>query len=350
MTQTKIFLDALNGVTTPRVPFWYMRQAGRYLPEYRELRAEKGGFLNMVYDPEAACEVTLQPIRRFHMDAAILFSDILVIPHALGQHLEFMAGEGPKLDPIRDRGGLSILKPGKIDATLSPIYDTIRNIRKGLEDEGYGDVATIGFAGSPWTVACYMVEGQGSKDYMAVKNMAYSDPETFGALIDIVVEATSEYLIEQVNAGAEVLQLFDSWSGALDAAQFRKWVIEPTAKIVAAVRSVHPHVPIIGFPRGSGPNYIAYARDSGVSALGVDPQFAPEQAAKTLQTLLPVQGNLDPACLLAGGDALRRNAEEVLSALSGGPFVFNLGHGINKETPIAHVEMLSEIIKNWKNA
>lgn len=244
MTEEKLLLKALQGEKTQRVPFWLMRQAGRYLPEYRALRSEKKGFLDMVYDPVAACEVTLQPIRRFGMDGAILFSDILVIPHALGQKLEFLEGEGPKLEPLRTMDDLTRLNPEKIHETLGPVYETVSRIRAGLKSEGFSHTALIGFAGSPWTVACYMIEGQGSKDFMAAKVAAYRDPVFFERLMDILVEATAEYLIRQVEAGAEALQLFESWAGVPDAAQFQRWVIEPTRAIVEKVKkslSRDPH-------------------------------------------------------------------------------------------------------------
>ena len=343
-----MFLQALRGEKTREVPFWFMRQAGRYLPEYRELRAQKGGFLEMVYDPEAAAEVTLQPIRRFGMSAAILFSDILVIPHALGQHLEFQAGEGPKLEPVRDEKALEKLSLENIDKTLSPIYQTLRNVRSSLTVERFHDTAIIGFAGSPWTVACYMVEGQGSKDYLTVKTLSYQNPEFFTALIDLIVEATAQYLIKQIEAGAEVVQLFDSWSGALDAEGFKRWCIEPTAKIVQQIRAVHPEIPVIGFPRGAGINYESYAWETGVTAIALDPSINTKWAASHLQTRLPVQGNLEPAILLAGGAAMEDAARKILTDLSDGPFVFNLGYGIHKDTSIDHVERLAAIIRDYK--
>lgn len=338
----------MQGKKTEKVPFWFMRQAGRYLPEYRELRAKKGGFLEMVYDPESAAEITLQPIRRFGMSAAILFSDILVIPHALGQTLEFAAGEGPRLDPVTDIADLKKLSFGGIDETLSPIYQTLRNVREGLAGEGFYDTALIGFAGSPWTVVCYMVEGQGSKDYLTVKELSYSNPEFFAALIDLVTEATVHYLLKQIEAGAEALQLFDSWAGALDAESFRRWCIEPTAKIVQKIRAVHPEIPIIGFPRGAGIHYEAYARETGVTALGLDPSIDTAWAAENLQILCPIQGNLEPALLLAGGAALEQAARSILDNLASGPFIFNLGHGIHKDTPIGHVEALVKIIEGYR--
>jgi len=340
------FLDVLQGKKTKHVPFWFMRQAGRYLPEYRELRAKQGGFLNMVYNPQAACEITMQPIRRFGMDAAILFSDILVIPQALGQHLEFVAGEGPKLNPVRNQSDLAALIPN--EDILNPIYDTVSNVRSALKEEGFADTAMIGFAGSPWTVACYMVEGQGSKDFMHPKIAAYGDPEFFGRLIDMLVESTARYLINQAKAGAQTLQLFDSWSGALDAEQFARWVIDPTRRIVDLIRAEYPDIPIIGFPRLSGMNILDYVEKTGVTAVALDSQIDPVWAAQNLQNKLPVQGNLDPFCLFAGGDALKSATENILQSLGSGPFIFNLGHGINKDTPIAYVEELVRMIKDFE--
>lgn len=345
----KLFLRALNKLSTTRTPIWFMRQAGRYLPEYRELRAQKGGFLDLVYDPEFACEVTMQPIRRFNMDAAILFSDILVIPQALGQRLEFVAGEGPKLEAIKNFEDIKKLSHSNFQQCLSPIYQTVRNVRSKLQEEGFDDVALIGFAGSPWTVACYMVEGQGSKDFMKTKIMAYQNPQAFSVLIDTLVEATAQYLIEQVNAGAEALQLFDSWSGVLDAHEFQRWVVKPTNKIISLVRDVHPHIPIIGFPKGAGYNYLSYTQNTGINAVALDSQTPTSWAARTLQPNMAVQGNLDPFCLFAGGDSLKLAIEKIMADLSVGPFVFNLGHGIHKDTPIEHVEQALAQIRSWKN-
>ncbi|MFP4313072.1 MAG: uroporphyrinogen decarboxylase [Alphaproteobacteria bacterium] len=344
----KLFLDALRGEKTNRIPLWFMRQAGRYLPEYRELRASKGGFLDMVYDPQSACEVTMQPIRRFHMDAAILFSDILVIPHALGQKLDFVPGHGPKLEPIRSQDDLARLSYRNFDNVLSPVYETLRLTSSALKTEGYEDVALIGFAGSPWTVACYMVEGQGSKDFMQTKIMAYQNPQLFAEIIDTLVEYTAQYLIKQVEAGAEALQLFDSWSGVLDATQFKRWVIEPTRKIVQLVREVYPKIPIIGFPKGAGYNYLPYAQNTGVSTLGLDSAVPTDWAVRALQSQMPVQGNLDPFCLFAGGDSLILETEKILQAFGKAAFIFNLGHGIHKDTPIAHVEQTIAAVRDFK--
>lgn len=345
----KLFLHALRGRKTERIPMWFMRQAGRYLPEYRELRAQKGGFLDLVYDPQSACEVTMQPIRRFNMDAAILFSDILVIPHALGMDLQFVAGEGPKLGRIETPADLKKLSYRNFKQTLSPIYETLRLTSAALQNEGFHDVSLIGFAGSPWTVACYMVEGGGSKDFMRTKIMAYKDPESFQVLIDMLVEATAQYLIEQVNAGAEALQLFDSWSGVLDSSQFTRWVIEPTSKIIELIREVHPSVPIIGFPKGAGNNYISYVQHAGISAIALDSQTPTSWAARTVQTLMPVQGNLDPFCLYAGGENLVLSIERILSDLADAPFIFNLGHGIHKDTSIEHVQYAIDTVRGFRD-
>ncbi len=342
---SKPFLDVLNGRPNGNesdyIPFWFMRQAGRYLPEYRKLRASRNGFLDMAFDPKAASEITLQPIRRFGMDAAILFSDILVIPHALSQALDFVEGEGPKLDPIRDGAALSKLSFSGLESKLSPVYETISNVTAQLDDQ----TALIGFAGSPWTVATYMVEGSSSRDFINVKKMAYGDPELFSKLIDMLVEATAHYLIKQADSGVEALQLFDSWAGALDADEFKKWVIGPTKKIIDLVRDSHPDIPIIGFPKGAGYNYMSYAEETGVSALGLDSQVPVKWAARSLQPLMPVQGNLDPICLLTGGDTMKIAVEKIMEELSGGPFIFNLGHGIHKDTPLENVEALIKLLR-----
>lgn len=343
----KKLLDVLQGQKTKTPPFWLMRQAGRYLPEYLELRAEAGSFLDLVYNPEFAAEVTLQPIRRFGMDAAILFSDILVIPHALGQHVEFVKGEGPKLNPLSSAEDLKILEQDKIHEILAPIYQTIKNIKSAFVHENLGQTSLIGFAGSPWTVACYMVEGSGSKDFAKTKNWAYSDPNGFDQLIDILVQATASYLIHQIEAGAEVVKLFDSWAGILDEALFERLVIVPTQKIINLVKTEYPDVPVIAFARGAGIQHLNYARHSGASAIAIDQMTPLVWAAENIQPILPVQGNLDPFCLLAGGDTLDRSIKNILDVLQDGPFIFNLGHGIHKDTPPAHVEQLSRIIQNY---
>ncbi len=334
------FLQALSGKAHKAPPMWLMRQAGRYLAEYREVRAQAGSFLNLCYNPALAAEVTIQPIRRFGFDAAIIFSDILVVPHALGQHLEFREGEGPHLDPIRSLKELSKLSVEKAKPAFEIVYEAIHKTIAGLE----GRAPLIGFCGAPWTVASYMVEGQGSKDYRETKLLAYREPEVFGAILDLLVEASSAYLIGQVNAGARALQIFDSWAGALADNDFEAFSIAPTAKIVKNVKAVHPNVPIIGFPRGSSPQYEEYVAKTGVDALGCDTS-APLKTMAACQNRLPVQGNLDPLLLLAGGDAMERRVNSILATLSGKPYVFNLGHGILPDTPTENVEKLIRLVR-----
>lgn len=339
----KPMLAALAGEVRARPPFWLMRQAGRYLPEYRELRAKAGSFLDLCYNPDFAVEVTLQPLRRYGMDAAILFSDILVVPHALGQPLAYLEGEGPKLDPVRNVEDLKRLSRDRFHETLAPVYETVRRLSTAIPD----GTTLIGFAGAPWTIACYMVEGAGSKEYAHVKRWAYGDPAGFGQLIDLIVEVTADYLCRQIEAGAEVVQLFDSWAGVLPVAEFRRWVIEPTRRIVALVKAKHPNTPVIGFPRGAGHAYEEYVAEARVDAVGLDTTVPPAWAAQTLQTRLPVQGNLDPIMLAAGGKALETATRDILEALAGGPFVFNLGHGVIQSTPPQHVADLTRILREW---
>ena len=334
-----LLLDTLRGKSGSRRPVWLMRQAGRYLPEYRALRADKGGFLELVHDSEAAAEITLQPIRRFGFDGAILFSDILVIPHALGQDLAFLEGEGPHLSPPLVDAALGSLEA--VPERLAPIYRTVRLVREQLGT----DTTLLGFAGSPWTVATYMIAGQGSRDQHAARVMAYRDPGALEAIVAAIVAASVEYLSGQIEAGAEAVQLFDSWAGSLAPAEFERWVIAPNAAIVAALKARHPHVPVIGFPKGAGEKLPAYARESGVDAVGVDETVDPLWAARELPAAMPVQGNLDPLLLLAGGPALDAAARRILDAFAGRPHVFNLGHGIDKETPIPHVERLLSVVR-----
>ena len=334
----------LAGETVDRSPFWFMRQAGRYLPEYREIRGKVSDFLSLCYAPELAARVTLQPIERFGMDAAILFSDILVVPHGLGAGVRFVEGEGPKLDPVRSGKDLARLKPEAVAAVVAPVMETVRLVRRKL-DPG---TALIGFAGAPWTVATYMVEGGSSRDFAATKAWAYGDPESFGQLIDMLVEATIAYLNSQIEAGADAIQLFDTWAGALSPAQFERWVIAPARRIVDGVHAQHPHIPVIGFPRGAGSLYQRYAVQIGVACIGIDTAVEPEWAAQMLQPVATVQGNLDPMVMVAGGAAMRAEAERILAALGKGPFIFNLGHGIVPQTPPAHVAELSTLIKNWR--
>ncbi len=332
----KPFLRALSGQVQDVPPIWLMRQAGRYLPEYRAVRAEVGGFLDLCYDPDRACEVTLQPIRRFGFDAAILFSDILVLPHALQQKVWFVEGEGPKLEPLRDASDLAILQPDAVLGHLRPVFETVAKLNAALPME----TALIGFAGAPWTVATYMIEGGSSRDFAKTKIWTYRDPDSFQRLIDILVDATADYLVAQIDAGADAVQLFDSWAGALDEAGFRRWSLEPAKAIVERVRARHPDVPIIGFPRAAGPLYMDYAAETGVTAVSLDQGLPAEWAARTLPRDVVTQGNLDPMALLAGGAALDRAVDHILQAFDGRPHIFNLGHGIIKETPPDHVERL----------
>lgn len=337
-----ILLETLRGKRCDKVPVWLMRQAGRYLPEYRALRSAKGGFLDLVYDSEAAAEITLQPVRRFGLDGAILFSDILIVPHAMGQGLEFLAGEGPRLSPRLLDAALESFtaQPQRFE----PVYETLRLCRKALGPQ----VTMLGFAGSPWTVATYMVAGEGSRDQHETRSLAYRDPALFQAIVDAIAAVTVTYLRGQIDSGAEAVQLFDSWAGSLAPDQFERWVIAPTARIVAALHESHPDCPVIGFPKGAGEKLAAYARETGVDAVGLDETIDPAWAHLTLPPDMPVQGNLDPLLLEAGGENIKRRAGEILDALRERPHVFNLGHGIGQYTPIAHVEQLIDTIRGWK--
>lgn len=324
-------------------PMWMMRQAGRYLPEYRQLRQDKGSFLDLVYDSDAAAEITLQPLKRFsELDAAILFSDILIIPFAIGQNLSFVTGEGPRLTPSLASAELDDLTPYL--ARLEPIYETVRKVKAAIDPSK----TLIGFAGSPWTVATYMVAGQGSREQAEARRMAYADPAKFSAIIARIEKVTLDYLSGQVEAGAEALQLFDSWAGSLAPAQFEQWVIAPTARLAAELKHRHPDVPVIGFPKGAGGKLKAYARESGVSAIGLDETVDPVWAAKELPAKLPLQGNLDPLALIAGGEPLESAVKRILDAFANRPHIFNLGHGILPDTPIAHVEQLIGLVKGAK--
>ena len=339
----KPLLSVLRGERRDPVPMWMMRQAGRYLPEYRELRQEKGSFLNLVYDPEAAAEITLQPLKRFpKLDAAILFSDILIIPFAIGQNLSFISGEGPRLTPTLLDSDLDALMA--YPARLDPIYETVRKVCERLGP----DTTLIGFAGSPWTVATYMVAGQGSRDQGEARRLAYSDPRRFGEILRRIEEVTFDYLCGQVDAGAEALQLFDSWAGSLSPAQFEQWVIAPTARLVRKLRAKYPAVPVIGFPKGAGGKIVAYARETNVSAIGLDETVDPLWAARELPPELPLQGNLDPLALVSGGKPMKAAARQVLDAFAERPHIFNLGHGILQDTPIDHVEQLIAAVKGGR--
>ena len=336
-----LLLNVLKGENSPRRPVWLMRQAGRYLPEYRDLRAQKGGFLALVYDTDAASEVTLQPIDRFGFDGAILFSDILIVPYAMGQNLEFLAGEGPRLSPALVDSKLESL--AAVPERLNPIYETVAKVRARLNS----DTTLLGFAGSAWTVATYMVAGEGSRDQYQTRAMAYADPIAFQAIIDAIVEVTIEYLSGQILAGAEAVQLFDSWAGSLAPSEFERWVIAPNSAIVSAIHQRHPGVPVIGFPKGAGEKLAAYARETGVDALGLDETIDPVWAAKKMPAGMPLQGNLDPLLLLAGGAELDRQIGVILETFADRPHVFNLGHGIGQHTPIAHVEQLLAKVRSW---
>lgn len=336
----KPLLAVLDGDRRSPAPMWMMRQAGRYLPEYRQLRQEKGSFLDLVYDSDAAAEITLQPVRRFpRLDAAILFSDILIVPFAIGQNLTFITGEGPRLTPTLADGDLDDLTPYL--ARFEPIYETVRKVKAALGPEK----ALIGFAGAPWTVATYMIAGQGSRGQTEARRLAYADPDRFAAIIERIESVTLEYLSGQVEAGVEVLQLFDSWAGSLSPAQFEQWVIAPTARMVAALNQRHPNVKVIGFPKGAGGKLAAYVRETGVSTVGLDETVDPLWAAKELPPKLPLQGNLDPLALIAGGTPLQVAVKRILDAFADRPHIFNLGHGILPDTPIAHVEQLIALVK-----
>jgi uroporphyrinogen decarboxylase len=336
----KPLLAVLRGERRDPVPMWMMRQAGRYLPEYRQLRQEKGSFLDLVYDSDAAAEITLQPLKRFpELDAAILFSDILIVPFAIGQNLSIVSSEGPRLTPPLVSANLDDLTP--FLARLEPIYETVRKVKAALDPSK----TLIGFAGSPWTVATYMIAGQGSRDQPEARRLAYGDPGRFAEIIGRIETVTLEYLSGQVEAGAEALQLFDSWAGSLAPAHFEQWVIAPSARLIRALRDRHPDVPVIGFPKGAGGKLAAYAEQTAVDAIGIDETVDPSWAARELPESLPVQGNLDPLALIAGGTELKSAVRRILDAFAGRPHIFNLGHGILQDTPVAHVEQLIEIVK-----
>lgn len=337
---TKPLLQVLEGHAQDIPPVWMMRQAGRYLPEYREVRAKAGGFLDLCFNPELAAEVTLQPIRRFNFDAAILFSDILVVPLALGRNVEFLVGEGPKLEPMKDAASLSGLRERVDHDVLAPIYETVRRVKSSLPD----NTALIGFCGAPWTVATYMVAGEGTSDQGPARLFAYRDPENFKRIIDRLVQGSIEYLVAQLKAGADCVQIFDTWAGILPPEQFDRWCMEPTERIVTGVRAQVPGAKIIGFPRGAGAMALPYVEITGVDAIGLDWMFPRSLAHDILQPRVPIQGNVDPLALLAGGAALDREVEDVLT-MADRPLIFNLGHGILPETPIAHVEQMLKRVR-----
>jgi uroporphyrinogen decarboxylase len=338
--QAKPLLRALAGETLATPPWWLMRQAGRYLPEYREVRARAQDFVELCLTPELAAELTLQPIRRYGMDGAILFSDILMLPYALGQKLAFHEGEGPVLERIEDAAGVARLDPGRIASALDPVFETARRVRGALDQR----TTLIGFAGAPWTVATYMVEGGGSRDFRRIKSWAYRDPEGFGALIDLLSEATIDYLTGQIEAGVEVVQLFDSWAGILPEPALVRWVIEPTKRITAALKRRFANCPVIGFPRGAGVLHERYFRETGVDGIGVDTAVPLGYAHRTLQPHGTVQGNLDPVLLIVGGPALQEAVRNLRQSLGPGPYIFNLGHGVLPETPPENVQALAGLL------
>ena len=339
-SRDKAMLSVLKGLGDTRRPVWMMRQAGRYLPEYREVRKQAGSFLSLCGDAKLACEVTLQPIRRFDLDAAIIFADILLLPNALGQKLDFQEGEGPVLEPITDGSGVATLRSeGAVDK-LNPVFDALDLVSQGLPPH----VALIGFCGAPWTVATYMIAGRGTSDQRPAREAAYRNEPWFGDLIDILVETSVDYLVKQVDAGAEVLQIFDTWAGVLSDDLYDRWCIAPTKSIVRQVRAARPDVPIIGFPRGSGLRYLKFVAETGVDAVSLDWSVPLEWARNEVQPLAPVQGNLDPIALASGGAALSAETQRILEGLDGTRHIFNLGHGILPDTPIEHVEaLLSQI-------
>jgi uroporphyrinogen decarboxylase len=340
----KPFVEVLSGHRQAVPPLWMMRQAGRYLPEYRELRAKAGGFLDLCFTPEFAAEVTLQPIRRFNFDAAIIFSDILVIPYALGRSVRFEAGEGPRLDPLDTPDKVGTLAAHADFSKLEPVFEALRRVRRELAPQ----IALIGFCGAPWTVATYMVAGQGTPDQAPARMLAYRHPEAFAKIIDAVVENSIIYLLGQLRAGADVLQIFDTWAGVLPPREFQRWSIEPTKLIVEGVRKQVPDAKIIGFPRGAGASLPSYVEATGVNAVSIDWATEPSLIREKVQSRVAVQGNLDPLVLIAGGAALDRSIDEVLSNYAGGRLIFNLGHGIQPETPIAHVEQMVKRVRAYK--
>ena len=335
-----LFLKTLNNEKSNRPPFWFMRQAGRYLPEYRALREKADGFMNLCLNSKLACEVTLQPISRFNPDAAILFSDILVVPYGLGVGVDFVEGKGPILDAVNDKSDLARLNYQVHKTRIESTYDTVQLCREKLS----ADKVLIGFAGSPWTVATYMVEGGSSKNYVKVKSWAYKDKASFSALIEIIVDATIQHLIAQIESGAEVIKLFDSWAGVLSPKEFKEWVILPTKEICEQLKSKYPSVKIIGFPRGAGPNYLDYVNKTSIDAVAIDTNVCPLWAANSFGKEVIIQGNLDPVSLIAGGDAMLRETSSIIKAMGSRPHIFNLGHGVLPETPPENVERLAAYI------
>lgn len=341
---SKLLLETLKGNPSERVPFWFMRQAGRYLPEYREVRATTNSFMEFCYSPDKAAEVTLQPIHRYDMDGAILFADILVVPDGLGQDVWFETGIGPRLTPVTDVENFSSLSLKGFHDKVGAVYETVAKLKQELP----ADKTLLGFAGAPWTVATYMIAGAGSKDHAAARQLGYGNPELFGKILDLLVDATAAYLIKQIDAGADAVQIFDSWAAALPEPTFDAWVIEPTKAIVDKVRAEHPDTPIIGFPRLSGTQYEKFVLATGVDAVSLDTGMDLSWTAKHLQSKICVQGNIDPHLVVAGGQPMLDEAKRILDGLRSGPHIFNLGHGFVPETPPENVAELSNFILNYR--
>lgn len=337
----KKFLRALRGEAMDRPPLWMMRQAGRYLAEYKAVRAQAGSFLDLCYNPELAAEVTLQPIRRFGFDAAILFADILVVPHALGQKLWFAEGEGPRLEPVTDADAFARLRENGDPGLIDPVLGTVARVKAMLPPE----TALIGFCGAPWTVATYMIAGRGTPDQGPAKTLMRDDPPLFAAIIERLIDVSTEYLSAQIEAGAEAVQIFDSWAGSLEGADFLRWCVAPVAEMVRRLRAKHPNVPVIGFPRGAGPSIPRYLDDVPVQAVSLETEIDRGFVVREIQSRVTVQGHLDPQILRAGGPELEREVAAIRSAFGSGPFVFNLGHGILPDTPVAHVERLVAAVR-----
>lgn len=345
MSEKRIVLDVLKGETVFPPPIWMMRQAGRYLPEYRTTRQTAGGFLDLCYNPDFAVEVTLQPIRRFDFDASILFSDILVVPHALGRDLRFEEGRGPLMTPIapKEVTALTEIDEAAFHVNLEPVYETVRRLRAELP----GKTTLLGFCGAPWTVATYMIAGHGTPDQAPARLFGFQHPEAMAQLLDVLAERAASYLIRQISAGADAVQIFDSWAGVLDEASFEAYCIRPVKKMIDRIRAVHPDTPIIGFPKGAGSLYDQYRQKTGVTALGLD-WSVPVSQARRLQAEGAIQGNLDPLRLQAGGKALSEGVETILEGLSNGPLVFNLGHGVTPQAPIENVETMVRLVREAK--
>lgn len=342
MTEDKILLHAIKGEKTSRTPFWFMRQAGRYLPEYRELRVQAGSFLDLCYNPELATEVTLQPIKRFGMDGAILFSDILVLPHALGAHVRFEQGEGPIVEKILTQTRINQLTPNQIEAHCAPVFETIVRVKKALPTS----TTLLGFAGAPWTVACYMIEGKGSKDFASVRQFSYEKPELFSQILSILTDATITYLSKQIESGVDAVQLFDSWAGVLTPEQFERYVIAPNKKIISTLKQKYPKTALLCFPRGAGVMLSAFAEHVPCDAISIDTMM-PLSFAKTAAPKKTLQGNLDPLLLASDKDGALKAAKNILDTMKNEPFIFNLGHGMVPHTPIENVEALCHLIKNY---